>query len=33
MVSRVAVRIVSGYGLEDRTIEVRSPTEARGFFF
>jgi hypothetical protein len=23
---------VSGYGLDDRTIEVRSPAEAKGFF-
>jgi hypothetical protein len=23
---------VSGYGLDDRAIEVRSPAEARGFF-
>jgi hypothetical protein len=27
-----SVSIVSGYGLDDRTIEVRSPAEARGFF-
>jgi hypothetical protein len=26
------VSIVSGYGLDDRAIEVRSPAEARGFF-
>jgi hypothetical protein len=26
-----SVSIVSGYGLEDRAIEVRSPTEARDF--
>jgi hypothetical protein len=24
--------IVSGYGLDDRAIEVRSPAEAKGFF-
>jgi hypothetical protein len=29
-VSRVA--IVSGYGLDDRAIDVRSPAEAKGFF-
>jgi hypothetical protein len=23
---------MSGYGLDDRVIEVRSPAEARGFF-
>jgi hypothetical protein len=28
-----SVSIVSGYGLNDRAIEVRSPTEAKGFFF
>jgi hypothetical protein len=27
-----SVSIVSGYGLDDRTIEVRSPVEAKGFF-
>jgi hypothetical protein len=27
-----SVIIVSGYGLDDRTIEVRSPAEAKGFF-
>jgi hypothetical protein len=27
-----AVNAVSGYGLDDRTIEVRSPAEAKGFF-
>jgi hypothetical protein len=27
-----SVSIVSGYGLDDRTIEVRSPAEAKGFF-
>jgi hypothetical protein len=27
-----SVSIVSGYGLKDRAIEVRSPVEARGFF-
>jgi hypothetical protein len=27
----VAVSIVSGYGLDDRAIEVRSPAEARDF--
>jgi hypothetical protein len=26
-----SVSIVSGYGLEDRAIEVRSPTEAKDF--
>jgi hypothetical protein len=26
-----SVSIVSGYGLDDRTIEVRSPAEARDF--
>jgi hypothetical protein len=26
------VSIVSGYGLDDRAIEVRSPAESRGFF-
>jgi hypothetical protein len=31
-VSRVAVSIASGYGLDDRTIEVRSLAEAKGFF-
>jgi hypothetical protein len=30
--SRVSsVSIVSGYGLDDRTIEVRSPAEAKNF--
>jgi hypothetical protein len=24
--------IVSGYGLDDRAIEVRSPAEVKGFF-
>jgi hypothetical protein len=24
--------MVSGYGLDDRAIEVRSPTESKGFF-
>jgi hypothetical protein len=24
--------IVSGYGLDDRVIEIRSPAEAKGFF-
>jgi hypothetical protein len=28
-----SVSIVSGYGLDDRAIEVRSPVEAKGFFF
>jgi hypothetical protein len=28
----VAVRIVSGYGLDDRAIEVRSSAMAKGFF-
>jgi hypothetical protein len=27
-----SVSIVSGYRLDDRTIEVRSPAEAKGFF-
>jgi hypothetical protein len=27
-----SVSIVSGYGLDDRAIEVRTPTEAKGFF-
>jgi hypothetical protein len=27
-----SVSIVSGCGLEDRAIEVRSPAEAKGFF-
>jgi hypothetical protein len=27
-----SVSIVSGYGLDDRAIEVRSPAEAKGFF-
>jgi hypothetical protein len=27
-----AVSIVSGYGLDDRAIEVRSPAEVKGFF-
>jgi hypothetical protein len=27
-----SVSIVSGYGLDDQAIEVRSPAEARGFF-
>jgi hypothetical protein len=27
-----SVSIVSGYGLDDRAIEVRSPTEAKEFF-
>jgi hypothetical protein len=27
-----SVNIVSGYGLDDRTIEVLSPAEATGFF-
>jgi hypothetical protein len=27
-----SVSIVSGYGLDDRAIEIRSPTEAKGFF-
>jgi hypothetical protein len=27
-----SVSIVSGYGLDDRTIEVRSLAEAKGFF-
>jgi hypothetical protein len=33
IVSRVSsVSIVSGYGLDDRAIEVRSPAAAKGFF-
>jgi hypothetical protein len=31
-VSRVAQSVESGYGLDDRVIEVRSPAEAKGFF-
>jgi hypothetical protein len=27
-----SVSVVSGYGLDDRAIEVRSPAEAKGFF-
>jgi hypothetical protein len=27
-----SVDIVSGYGLDDQAIRVRSPSEARGFF-
>jgi hypothetical protein len=27
-----SVSIVSGYGLDDLAIEVRSPREAKGFF-
>jgi hypothetical protein len=27
-----SVSIVTGYWLDDRAIEVRSPTEAKGFF-
>jgi hypothetical protein len=27
-----SVSIVSGYGLDNRAIEVRSPAEAKGFF-
>jgi hypothetical protein len=27
-----SVSIVSGYGLDDRAIEVRFPAEAKGFF-
>jgi hypothetical protein len=27
-----SVSVVSVYGLDDRTIEVRSPAEAKGFF-
>jgi hypothetical protein len=27
-----SVSIVSGYGLDDRTIEVLPPAEAKGFF-
>jgi hypothetical protein len=32
MESGSSARIVSGYGLDHRAIEVRSPTEAKGFF-
>jgi hypothetical protein len=28
----ISVSIVSGYGLDDRAIEVRSLAEAKGFF-
>jgi hypothetical protein len=28
----ISVSIVSGYGLDDRAIEVRTPAEAKGFF-
>jgi hypothetical protein len=27
-----SVSIVSGYGLEDRAIDILSPAEAKGFF-
>jgi hypothetical protein len=27
-----SVSIVSGYGLDDRPIEIRSPAEKKGFF-
>jgi hypothetical protein len=27
-----SVSIVSGYGLDDRAIEVQSPAEVKGFF-
>jgi hypothetical protein len=27
-----SVSVVSGYGLDGRVIEVRSPAEAKGFF-
>jgi hypothetical protein len=27
-----SVSIVSGYGLDDRAMEVRSPADAKGFF-
>jgi hypothetical protein len=27
-----SVNIVSGYGLNDRAIDVRSPADAKGFF-
>jgi hypothetical protein len=30
---RVDQSVVSEYGLDDREIEVRSPAEAKGFFF
>jgi hypothetical protein len=32
LVSQVAQSVQSGYGLDDRMIDVRSPTEVRGFF-
>jgi hypothetical protein len=32
-VSRVALSILSGYGLDDRVIEVRSPAEAKDFSY
>jgi hypothetical protein len=32
MVDRAGFIIVSGYGLAERVIEVRSPAEAKGFF-
>jgi hypothetical protein len=28
----IVVSIVSGYGLDDRAIEVQSPAETKGFF-
>jgi hypothetical protein len=30
-VRHISVSIVSGYGLDDQAIKVRSPAEARGF--
>jgi hypothetical protein len=32
IVSRVPQSVLSGYGLADRAIEVRSPAETKGFF-
>jgi hypothetical protein len=29
----ISVSVVSGYGLDDRAIEVRSPAEAKKLFF
>jgi hypothetical protein len=31
--SKLVGRVGSGYGLDYRAIEVRSPAEAKGFFF
>jgi hypothetical protein len=28
----ISISIVSDYGLDDRAVEVRSPTEVKGFF-